>query len=43
LNEEGYSIKVGKPKDTFLEDMKKRLSMLDPEVFALHCYVSLIL
>ncbi|XP_030975282.1 uncharacterized protein LOC115995020 isoform X4 [Quercus lobata] len=36
LNEEGYSIKVGKPKDTFLEDMKKRLSMLDPEGSALH-------
>ncbi|KAM4118037.1 hypothetical protein ACB094_02G170500 [Castanea mollissima] len=36
LNEERYSIKVGKAKDTFLEDMKKSLSMLDPEGSALH-------
>lgn len=36
LKGEGYSRRVRKRKDLFSEDLKKKLSMFDPEVLALH-------
>ncbi|XP_059458026.1 uncharacterized protein LOC132187653 isoform X3 [Corylus avellana] len=36
LKEEGYSRRVRKRNDSFSEDMKKKLSMFDPEGSALH-------
>jgi hypothetical protein len=39
LKEEGYSRRVRKRKDSFSEDLKKKLSMFDPEVLALHISV----
>lgn len=34
LKEEGYSRRVRKRNDSFSEDLKKKLSMFDPEVLA---------